>query len=730
MASNLKVCCGFFLAAVTCVSRAGENQGFSDLVQTSESAIVVVQAQNRDGDVLGIGTGFVIDAKGLIATAFHVIGEARPIQITTADGKSHAVTEVYASDRNLDLAILRIANDDMVALQIAAEPELPNGTSVFALGHPLGLEHSVVTGIVSAVREIDGRPMMQVAMPIEPGHSGGPILHPETGEVHAIMTMKSAETSNLGFAVPIAQLKPLLERPNPISIEQWQTIGQLDAGRWTALFGGQWRQRAGKILASQPGVGFGGRTLCLHKLDPPTLPIELGVWVKLKDESGAAGIVFHSDGAHRHFGFYPSNGKLRLTCFQGPTVFSWDVIQEVHAPGYTPGEWNHLKVRVEGNRISGYVNDRLVVEAQDTRLISGRVGLAKFRDTEVEFRDFRIGKSLPQALPTDADRALLAEALEQIPPVRERKPRDIETLITTKHSQRMVTERARQLRMEADRLERLAEDLHTAQVCQKLSDWMDQAPEARDLLTVALQIAALDNPTLDAQLYVQAVDDMANRVRATCKQDASPAERLAALDRYLFVENGFHGSRTEYYHPANSHLDRVIDDREGLPITLSVLYLELAERLDLKVEGVGMPGHFIVRYLPAEGQSVFIDPFDRGKHLTRDEAAAIVAAHTGQVLTDAHLSPANHLAIAQRMLANLMGVAQRRGERAALRRYLEAVVTLDPDDASYRGMRAVSRQEQGASAAAVEDLDWILEREPPGIDLNVVRRMRAAFSQP
>src|SRR5690606_2448324 len=96
--------------------------------------------------------------------------------------------------------------------------------------------------------------------------------------------------------------------------------------------------------------------------------------------------------------------------------------------------------------------------------------------------------------------------------------------------------------------------------------------------------------------------------------------RLAAMNQYLFVDNGFHGSRTDYYNRANSYLNRVIDDREGLPITLSVLYIELGQRLGLKLHGVGLPGHFVVRHVPAEGEPQLIDVFEGGQPLSREDA--------------------------------------------------------------------------------------------------------------
>src|SRR5690606_9145228 len=114
------------------------------------------------------------------------------------------------------------------------------------------------------------------------------------------------------------------------------------------------------------------------KAEPPDLPFELAVRVKLSDESGAAGLAFHCDGEDRHYGFYPTNGKLRLSRFDGPDVFSWAVLEEKPSDAYRPGEWNRLKVRIEKGKISCFVNGQLVIESTDSVRSSGRVGLVKF----------------------------------------------------------------------------------------------------------------------------------------------------------------------------------------------------------------------------------------------------------------------------------------------------------------------------------------------------------------
>src|SRR5262249_42582619 len=160
------------------------------------------------------------------------------------------------------------------------------------------------------------------------------------------LTIKSLLTPNLGFAVAVNALKPLLAKPNPVPMSAWLTIGALDPDEWQPRGGSRWRRRAGRILVEGAGDGFGGRSLCLSPHPAPELPFEVAVTVKLADESGAAGLAFHADGVDRHYGFYPSAGQLRLTRFEGPDVFTWKVLRQQASPHYHPGDWNTLKVRL------------------------------------------------------------------------------------------------------------------------------------------------------------------------------------------------------------------------------------------------------------------------------------------------------------------------------------------------------------------------------------------------
>jgi regulator of sirC expression with transglutaminase-like and TPR domain len=721
------------------------------LAELARPSVVVIFHFGRDGKEDGVGAGFIVSSNGLIATSLHVIGEARPIAVRLSDGKSYEVTEIHAWDRKLDLAVIRVDADGLPALKLGNSDALKQGAPVVAMGNPLGLEHSIVQGVVSARREFDGLEMIQLAIPIEPGNSGGPLLDLQ-GRVHGILNMKSAVTPNLGFAVPINALKPLLEKPNPIPMKRWLTIGALNSREWTPLFGARWSQKAGRIQAEGVGQGFGGRSLCLSQRSPPELPYELAVTVRLDDESGAAGLVFGSDGDQKHYGFYPTAGQLRLTRFDGPTVYSWSILQQTNSAHYRPGEWNDLKVRREKDKFLCYVNGQCVFESTDHALPDGKVGLAKFRDTKAAFKNFQVGKqlSISNAAPAEELIASITKQIEEWS-----GPPDAKLAAALQPyaplSQSILAERAAKLEAEATQLRKLSFNIHRQSVQAELLLALDQAEDKIDLFHAGLLISKLDNPDLDLGAYRRQLDDMAREMRSQLPTQADAATKLAALTNYLFTENGFHGSRADYYNRANSYLNEVLDDREGLPITLSILFLELAQRIGLEgVAGLPLPGHFLVRYRPKEGEDRIIDVFDGGKAvtrsqahepvpkktgdrlidvfnggktITRSEAQELVIAATGEGFRDSDYKSASKREIIIRMLRNLLNVAQRSGVTTDSLRYLDVIVALAPESALDRLARASLRLQTGDVPGAKADFKWLLDTQPPGLDVERIAEL-------
>lgn len=694
------------------------------LAAQAKESIVVIQNAGRDGKQQGIGAGFVISEDGLIATNLHVIGEARPITVQLADGSEHEATAVQASDRKLDLAIVKIdTKKKLKPLPMGDATKLAQGQAIVALGHPRGLEYSVVAGVLSGKRDIEGISMLQLAIPIEQGNSGGPVLDMQ-GRVVGVVSMKSALTANLGFAVPVNALKTIHDRPNPIAMEQWLTIGALDKSEWTTLYGARWRQRAGRIIVDGAGSGFGGRSLCLSQRKPLELPYEVAVTVKLDDEAGAAGLIFGGNDRDKHYGFYPTGGKLRLTRFDGPDVYSWKILYDQKSSAYRTGDWNTFKVRIEKDKFTCYVNDEKVTELKNPDYAGSTIGLAKFRTTVAEFKKFQAAPKLgASAIPAEV-RAAFEKSLPKIALEKETTGKDLAPLLKSpSDSQTLLRSKARELEEQAALLRKLALKVHHERSVADLVEIVKQ-PEAKiDLATAALLIARFDNEELDVDFYRQEIDRLARQVSGKLPANAKPRAVIETLNTFLFKERGFHGSHTEYYSRSNSYLNEVIDDREGLPITLSVLYMEIARRLKLNVVGVPLPGHFVVAHEAPGEKPQYIDVFD-GKLMTRAEAEKKVQMITGEAPEDAHFKPATKKAIVLRMLHNLVNAAERERDRDGMLRYLDGILGVDPDAHEERWARAVFRFQGGLRAGSLEDCEYLLKQDPPGADLERVRELR------
>lgn len=679
----------------------------------AKRSVVKVLQSGREG-MDGLGAGFVVSENGLIATNMHVIGEARRLEVEMANGDKHEVVEVTATDAHWDLALLRIAKKGLKPLALADSDTIKQGQPIVAMGNPQGLAFSVVDGVVSEFPDlINEIPMIRLALPIEKGNSGGPLLDRQ-GRVLGILTMKSAVTENLGFAMPVNELKRLIEKPNPVPMARWLTIGVLNPKLWTPLLGARWTQHAGIIKAATPGTGFGGRSLCLWAPEQPGDVFEVAVNVKLEDESGAAGLVFCSDGGDAHYGFYPSAGKLRLTRFEGPDVYSWTILADIPSEAYRSGEWNHLRVRVEPDQITCWVNDQKVMVQRDSGLRGGYAGLCKFRNTAAEFRGFRVGTDLTEKPVPEAVATTIETALETFAQSAGSKKTILTQLLDQPDaSRRLLVEKRRQLEQEAAALGELEKDLHRRTITRELVTELSRPEEEIDLIRATLLLARHDNPEVDVSQYLQSFSRMVDDLKQdpAILQGTLPA--VKRLNRYLFEEGGFHGSRHDYGSKSNSYMNELLDDREGLPITLSVLYIELASRLGVKgVAGIPLPGKFMVGYREGpEGELQLLDVFERGKSLSVTQAA-LELTERGEFAEDS-LEPSTKRDIILRMLNNLLSSTL--DDATAIKEtmpYLDLSIALDPDAAVQRINRARMKERLGLKKEAAEDVRWLTEHFP------------------
>lgn len=185
----------------------------------------------------------------------------------------------------------------------------------------------------------------------------------------------------------------------------------------------------------------------------------------------------------------------------------------------------------------------------------------------------------------------------------------------------------------------------------------DPAQSALDL--PALELAAIEHPGLDPEPWIRELDRIAVAVAEQCPELSDREAYLGAVNRHLFQELGFHGNRTDYYDPRNSCLNDVLAYRTGLPITLSVVYLEIARRLAQPVYGIGAPGHFLVEYR-SKGESIYVDPFNRGRLMSRATCLEVLKAYTGAEVDERLLARSRPKAILTRILRNLEGAYIRR----------------------------------------------------------------------
>jgi regulator of sirC expression with transglutaminase-like and TPR domain len=256
----------------------------------------------------------------------------------------------------------------------------------------------------------------------------------------------------------------------------------------------------------------------------------------------------------------------------------------------------------------------------------------------------------------------------------------------------------------------------------------DQFP----LLEAAAAIAQDAIPDLDVQDVLDQVDALALRLRNRLAADAPPLHRLRSLNRYFFEELGFAGNVNDYHDAANSYLPRVLERRRGIPITLALIYIEIADQVGLKAEGVSFPGHFLVKLKLPPGE-VIIDPFT-GQSLSRADleerldlvrqASAMRAAF--DVPLGLFLQGATPRDIIARMLRNLQVIHQGQGERHRLLSVLDRQVILEPQDWDTRRARGDLLNELGRDAEAAIDWALYLEHTPDALDADLLRRQIAA----
>ncbi len=216
-----------------------------------------------------------------------------------------------------------------------------------------------------------------------------------------------------------------------------------------------------------------------------------------------------------------------------------------------------------------------------------------------------------------------------------------------------------------DRIKSVIADIRLTDIEQSLKALTTSPTESTDLETGAFLIAQAAYPDLDIQAYQQQIEDMATILKQRCEPGMDPRQAIQMINQHLFKELGFKGNTQDYYDPDNSFLHQVIDHRVGIPISLSVLYLLVGQRLNVPVVGVGMPGHFIVRL---QAEPVFIDCFNQGVILSQHDCAKFLQDY-GVDFDSHYLDPIPNEQILARMLRNLVTIYQKRDEYQQAERF-------------------------------------------------------------
>jgi regulator of sirC expression with transglutaminase-like and TPR domain len=252
---------------------------------------------------------------------------------------------------------------------------------------------------------------------------------------------------------------------------------------------------------------------------------------------------------------------------------------------------------------------------------------------------------------------------------------------------------------------------------------VEQPETALDLGRAALAIARAEYPQLDTAAYLGRIDQLASEVgEHLSSEERGPHRSIAALNYVLFQRVGFRGNREDYFDAKNSFLNEVIERRRGIPITLSVLYMEVARRIGLPLLGVGFPGHFLVKYLDTD-QEIVIDPFDGGDIKTRDGLERLLFGLYGKIvaLTPDLLAAVSKRQIIRRMLNNLKFIYIKRRDLVKALAALDRMMIAEPNLAEDLRERGQIYLDLEYFPQAKADFEGYLRLAPDAPDADKIR---------
>jgi regulator of sirC expression with transglutaminase-like and TPR domain len=257
------------------------------------------------------------------------------------------------------------------------------------------------------------------------------------------------------------------------------------------------------------------------------------------------------------------------------------------------------------------------------------------------------------------------------------------------------------------------------------------------LFEAALSIAQDAEPALDLSTPQIQLDVLAERLKRRFSSDASDIQKLRLLNHFFYLELGFSGNINDYYHPDNSYIHRVIATRRGIPISLAVVYMELAQQIGLDVKGISFPGHFLMK-LSVQSGEIILDPFN-GASLSREELEQRLEPYLmhhnalSTIPLDDYLQTAQPREILVRMLRNLKSLFIENADWYRLLDVQQRLLVLIPDDVIELRDRGLAYARLECARPAVVDLELYLAQRPNAPDNETIRQtvseMRAALKK-
>ncbi|HEY6239882.1 MAG TPA: tetratricopeptide repeat protein [Burkholderiales bacterium] len=244
--------------------------------------------------------------------------------------------------------------------------------------------------------------------------------------------------------------------------------------------------------------------------------------------------------------------------------------------------------------------------------------------------------------------------------------------------------------------------------------------EQFNLAEASLMLAQDIYPQVDIPAYLTRLDEIALAIKKRIASDAFAEQKVRALNYYLFSEMRFSGNIDDYYDPRNNYLNEVMERRVGIPITLSILYLEVGKRLGLNLKGVSFPGHFLVKLAVKRGQLV-LDPFTGGEAQSESDlrqrlAQVLPSEKAEQVQLDSYLEPATPRQIVARVLRNLKNIYMQTGKLEQALAVMHRMLLVMPESAEELRDRGLVYQQLECFRPALSDLQNYLRRHPEAPD--------------